>query len=134
MGKIPLVIAFHPGFSDGGTDQLVKSFDELLSEFGSRRSQVLIVVPETATTVREYAKDHDISLPILADPGSDMARNFDALDESGNFEPVLVVTDADGVVVRRYDEAPDDGQAQAALRAIRVEGSGALEPEHGATD
>ena len=134
MGKVPMVISFHPGFSHPGTGVLIASFNELLSDFGAQRSQVLIVVPETAADVRAYAAEHHISLPLLADPGHGMARAFDAFNDDEIVEPVLIVTDVNGVVVCRFDEAPEEGQAQAALRAIRGEGSGAPEPEHGSTD
>lgn len=133
-GKIPLVISFHPGFSHPETGSLIEGFNELLADFGSHRSQVLVVVPETAASVRRYAQENGISMPILADPGSDMARAFDAIEADGSIEPVLIVTDADGKIVRRFDEVPDEGQPEAALAAIRAEGSGALEPERGATD
>lgn len=130
-GKLPLVLVFHPGLDHPGTDRIIADFDGLLAQFGAERCQVLVVLPETASDLRSYADEHDVSLPLLADPAHAMARAYEVLNDDGAVRPVLIVTDSDAVVVRRFDPAPDDGQADAALSAIRAQGSGALEPEKG---
>jgi peroxiredoxin Q/BCP len=132
VGKVPMVISFHPGFSHEDTDRLIGSFNELLADFGSQRSQILMVVPETASEVRSYAERHGVRFPILADPALEMARAFDAVaaadDSTMAPRPVLIITDPQGTIVRRFDEVPKEGQAQAALSVIRAEGSSWLDP------
>jgi peroxiredoxin len=86
------------------------------------------VTAKTAREVRNYAEDNGISLPILADPGREMARAFEA-DGGDAVRSVTVFADTEGVVVRRFDPAPADGQAEALLAAVRAHGSGHIAPE-----
>jgi peroxiredoxin len=123
-----MVITFIPDIaSRAGADQLA-DFNRLLADFGRERAQVLVVTAKTAREVRNYAEDNGISLPILADPGREMARAFEA-DGGDAVRSVTVFADTEGVVVRRFDPAPADGQAEALLAAVRAHGSGHIAPE-----
>ncbi len=133
-GKVPLAIVFVPGLDDDASRDQIADFDRSLSEFGSERSHVLVVVPETARRVREVTDERSLTVPILADAGTEMARAFDAAAPDRTVRRVTVLADADGVVLRRFDPAPSDGQAEAVLAALRAAGSGHLEPEQGSVE
>ncbi len=60
LDKVPLVIVFLPGLDDDHSRSQIAEFDRMLSDFGSERSQVLIVAPETARRVREVADESSI--------------------------------------------------------------------------
>ena len=118
-GKVPIVIFFLPGIEERVDRDQIRRYDELLSDFGKERSQPLGVARATARSLRELSDEMELQLPLLADAGGEMARDFDALDPDGNPRRVTVLADAEGHVVRWFDPASPDGQADAMLNAVR---------------
>jgi peroxiredoxin len=135
QGKVPLVLLFLPTGSNR-SDELLAAVDGRLKDFGSERSQVLVVMRITAREAREMADERSLAVPVLADASGAMARDFDAADEGGR--PVAVVADKEGRPVRHFNPLPDDEPEEivdALLYAVRAIGSGALIPEdHDSTD
>lgn len=119
LGKVPLVIFFLPGVDDDVDRDQILSYDSLLKEFGTERSQALGVTKETARTLRDLADDLGLGVPLLADAAGEMARQFDVDDPDGRPRRVTFLADKEGVVVRRIDPAPPDGQAASMLAAVK---------------
>ena len=109
---------------------LLESLNSHLKDFGSERTQVLVVLRMTARQTRELADERGMSIPILADASGSMARDFDADDGRSN-RSVAIVADKYGRIVRRFDPiSPQDDPSEvtsALLYAVRALGSGALE-------
>lgn len=131
-GKLPLVLVF---LSDLESDENLELLDELndrLSDFGKERSQVLAVARVTARQARDFADENDLKLALLADAGGSMARDYEADDDQGNTRTVALVADKEGVLKRRFDPLPIDGDADDAvdglLETIQALGTGALVP------
>jgi peroxiredoxin len=131
--KVPLVLLFLRPDSD---DELLSAVNKRLKDFGSERSQVLVVAHLTAKETRELAEERGLVLPVLADATGSMARDFGAGEQSGL--PAAVVADKTGHLVRRFDPLPDeapDEVVDALLYAIRAIGSGTLIPgDHDSTE
>jgi peroxiredoxin Q/BCP len=119
VGKVPLVIFFLPGIDEPVDRDQIRRYDELLSEFGRERSQPLGVARATARELRDLSDEMGLRIPLLADAGGEMARDFDVLDPDGAPRRVTVLGDTDGRVVRVFDPASPDGQADAMLTAVR---------------
>ena len=129
QGKVPMVFVFLDRESPRDRE-LLESLNSHLRDFGSERSQVLVILRITARQARELADERGMAIPILADASGAMARDFDA-DDGRSTRPVAIVADKDGRVVRRFDpiSAEDDASevTSALFYAVRALGSGALE-------
>lgn len=97
-GKLPLVLVFVPDTSASDGERLLTELDKQLKDFGAERSQVLVVVNETARQVRELADSRELAVPLLADASGSMARDFEVGDRV-----VAVVADKTGNIERRFD-------------------------------
>lgn len=130
-GKVPLVLVF---LSDVRSDEDTALLDELdgrLREFGKERSQVLAIARLTARETRDLADERDLNIAVLADASGAMARDYEADDDEGDTRRVAVVADKDGVLKRRFDPLPIDGDVASTvdslLDTVRALGTGALE-------
>lgn len=132
QGKVPLLVVFLADVDESGDQALLIELNGRLAEFGSERSQALAVARLTARHARDLADELDLALPLLADAGGAMARDFEVDDGAGSTRTVAVVADRDGVLKRRFDPVPLDGSpsdaVDAFLETVRAVGSGALEP------
>jgi len=131
-GKMPLVLVFLSDLESDENLELLEELNERLSEFGSERSQVLVVARVTARQAREFADDNGLRIALLADASGSMARDYEADDDQGNTRTVAVVADREGVLKRRFDPLPIDGDADdvvdGLLETIQALGTGALVP------
>lgn len=130
-GKVPLVLVFISDVESDVDSALLEGLDKRLREFGSERSQVLVVARLTAREARNLADDRDLNIAVLADASGAMARDYEADDDEGKTRRVAVVADKEGVLKRRFDPLPVDGDVESAidglLDTVRALGTGALE-------
>lgn len=124
-GKVPLVLLFLD-FADDDDRALVAELNERHKDFGSERSQVLVVAKVTARDARRVAEEMGLSVPVLADASGAMGRDHDAVKGR-----VAVVADKEGRVVKRFDPLPTDDVTDALLHAVRSIGSGTPDGEPG---
>lgn len=61
-----------------------------------------------------------LSLPLLADAGGEMARQFGVTEPDGSVHRATFVVDRHGKVVRRFDPASASKQAPDMLKAVRA--------------
>lgn len=127
-GKVPLVLVFLD-LEDDDDRALLVDINDRHKEFGSERSQVLVVAKVTARDARQVAEEMGLTVPVLADASGAMARDHDAAKGKTR---VAVVADKEGRVVRRFDPLPTEEVSEvtdALLYAVRAIGSGAIRPE-----
>lgn len=131
-GKMPLVLVFLSDLESDENLELLEELNERLSEFGSERSQVLVVARVTARQAREFADENKLKIALLADASGSMVRDYEADDDQGNTRTVAVVADREGVLKRRFDPLPIDGDADdvvdGLLETIQALGTGTLVP------
>lgn len=107
--KAKVVLAFLPG-AEGDRDEL-QAFNELHAEFGRMTVQVLAVAPMTAAETRELAGEIDLTVPILADPTNQIARDAGAVDDSHH--RVTLAYDESGALIGQVTDAdPADHATQ----------------------
>lgn len=129
LGKVPMVLVFLSGLESEQDRRVLASFDDRLRDFGSARSQVMAVVKETARSVREYADENGVKMPILADASGSMFRDYEADDDDGDPRRVIVLVSEEGELVRRFDPVPLDGDVERVLGDVRGLGSGVVTTE-----
>jgi peroxiredoxin Q/BCP len=72
-------------------------------QFLGREAEILVVNPESAAEVKDFAESHGLSFPMLADPGHEVANRYGQevnMLKLGRL-PALVVLDREGAV--RYE-------------------------------
>lgn len=130
-GKVPLVLVFLSDVASEADTALLSLLDERLREFGAERSQVLAVARLRAREARDLADERALNIAVLADASGAMARDYEADDDEGGSRRIAVVADKDGVLKRRFDPLPLDGDVGSAVDAlldtVRALGTGALE-------
>lgn len=130
-GKVPLVLVFLSDIESENDLSLLGELNRRLSEFGSQRSQVLVVARMTAREARELADERGLAVAVLADASGAMGRDYEADDDEGRTRTVAIVADKDAVLKRRFDPLPVNGAVDevvdSLLDTVRALGSGALE-------
>lgn len=131
QGKVPLVLVFLSDVSSDEDTALLDRLNERLRDFGKERSQVLVVARLTAREARDLADERGLGIAVLADASGAMARAYEADDDGGATRRIAVVANKDGVLKRRFDPLPLDGDVGSAVNAlldtVRALGTGALE-------
>lgn len=121
-GKVPLVLVFLD-LEDDDHRALLAELNDRHKDFGSERSQVLVVTKVTAREARRLAEEMGLSVPVLADASGAMGRDHEAVKGS-----VAVVADKQGRVFRRFDPLATEDDVfevtDALLDAVRAIGSG----------
>lgn len=126
--KVPLVLLFLDP-DNARSDALLAAVNGRLKDFGSERSQILVVMSLTARETRELSDERGLAVPVLADASRAMASDFEAINDAGL--PVAVIADKTARLVRRFDPLPDEEPEEvvdALLYAVRAIGSGTLVP------
>lgn len=130
-GKVPLVIVFLSDVESDEDTALLNELDHRLRDFGAERSQALVVARLTARKARDLADERDLNIAVLADASGAMARAYEADDDEGKTRRIAVVADKHGVLKRRFDPLPLDGDVESAVDAlldtVQALGTGALE-------
>jgi peroxiredoxin len=98
-GKVPFVLVFTADLQEPATARLVNELDRQQHEFGERRVQLMVVVPDEAAPMQRDAEQRSVTLPLLADPTGEMAARYGATPATRTAE--VVVVDRHGDVVDR---------------------------------
>jgi peroxiredoxin len=88
--KLPVALFFVEGVDDPDDQLLISAFDELLSQFGELRIQLLGVVPLTARAVRAYAESRFLALTLLADEDHSITDAYCGAREVEHTQSVIV--------------------------------------------
>lgn len=129
-GKVSLVLLFLPDLTSPGGLVTLSELAGLHKSFGDQRCQVLAVVKATPRQVREFAAATDLTIPILADAGGAMIRDFGLADGyTGQALPAVVVADRHGQVVHRSE--PPELDADGILALVRGLGDTATDGTSG---
>ena len=94
--KVPLLMLFIPNLDEAAAT--LNQYNEAHDQIGKRRTQLIVVAPETASRVREVAEDQNLTFPILADPSRSIFRDYDAVDGNDKARACSVVVDRTGTV------------------------------------
>ena len=127
----PVILVFYPAdWSPVCSDELVL-YEQLLPEFQKFDAQLLGISVDSSWSHRAFAKDRNLSFPLLADfePKGEVSRAYGAyLPDSGESSRSLFVIDRDGVIQWSYrsprNENPGAAGILRALEALQPAGTG----------
>jgi peroxiredoxin len=90
-----VVLTFVGTLPGDAAEEVITTFNDVFADFGRKRVQLLIVVPESDDAVRER-RQRGTTVPLLADDDGALLERFAS---SATF-PATVVIDESGMVTR----------------------------------
>ena len=109
-GRVPVVLTFVGDGPDA--DRIIQALDAELHQFGSRRIQLIVVVPGEPTHLAERLQ---VAVALLADEG--LGERLQAQpDGQGRIASVILATD--GCILETVRQLPAADQALAILVAV----------------
>lgn len=125
LGESVVVLAFYPAdFNPSCTDEStdLDEFDVFRMQSGAA---VLAISGDSVYSHRQFARKHDLQLPLLADVRGEVAAAYgvDSDDPQYPNRRAVFVIDHDGIVSYRWvaddiEDRPDVESVQAAFRAV----------------
>jgi peroxiredoxin Q/BCP len=107
----PTVLFFYPRDGTPGCTTEATEFDEQLDTFESAGVAVYGLSTDDEESHREFAADHDLEVPLLADPEGNVAEAFDVPVTDGAAQRTTLVV-VDGTVRAVYEGVAPEGHAR----------------------
>ncbi len=100
----PVVLAFYPGDERMVCTKQMCAYSDSLGDLEVFHAQVWGIAPQSIESHREFAAGRKLQLPLLSDPGNEVAGSFGVVGAFGLRRSVFVV-DADGTIAWRWVSA-----------------------------
>ena len=94
----PLVLAFYPGDDTSVCTRQLCSYTADLSRFNDLGATVWGISPQDVDSHERFARKHSLTLPLLADVGLTVARQYGITLGGAGLRRSVFVTDAEGIV------------------------------------
>ncbi len=124
-GKKNVVLAFFPFAFSGTCSAQMPSYEAELERFNNYDTQVIGVSVDSHYTLRAWAKQYQMTFPLLSDfyPHAAVAQKYGVVHELGMSERALFVIDKEGKirwihVHRPTTEVPDNEELFDVLRKL----------------
>ena len=136
LGQDVVVLVFYPADFNPACDDESTDLDELDLFTMQKDVSILAISADSVYSHRAFAESYDLHIPLLSDPGAEVARTYgvardDVADAPGGegylVDRAVVVVDPDGAV--EYAWSTDDLQELPPVEAVReaVENVGGAE-------
>lgn len=119
----PVVLAFYPGDERMVCTKQMCAYSDSLGDLEIFHAQVWGIAPQSVGSHRDFAAGRKLQLPLLSDPGNEVAKSYGVVGAFGLRRSVFVV-DARGVITWRWVSAlnvtfPGVDAIGAALRQLQ---------------
>jgi peroxiredoxin Q/BCP len=94
----PLVLVFYPADNSPVCTQQLRSYSEDLSLFEGAGATVWCLSPQDVDTHERFAAEQSLELPLLADLGAEVGRDYDILGPLGFYRRSVFVIDGEGTI------------------------------------
>jgi peroxiredoxin Q/BCP len=120
-----LIMAFYPGdFTPVCTRQFC-SYRDGADQLDRLDAAVVGISPQSVSSHERFATEHELTVPLLADPDREVIRAYGVLGPAGLVRRSIFIVDPEGVVRHRhiallglhYDDVEELGKALAEARA-----------------
>lgn len=92
------VLVFYPGDASPVCTVQLASYNADLEQFADLGADVLGVSPQDVESHEQFAEDHQLGFPLLADTEKSVGRAYDLVGPLGFYKRSVFVVDADGIV------------------------------------
>jgi peroxiredoxin Q/BCP len=94
----PVVVVFYPADNSPICTQQLRSYSEGLGRFGELGASVLCLSPQDVASHAEFAAEHDLRVPLLADLNKEIGRRYNILGPLGFYRRSVFVVGGDGTI------------------------------------
>src|SRR5215208_3286482 len=97
-----VVLAFYPGdFTPVCTRQFC-SYRDAADHLDALDADVLGISPQSVSSHERFASEHELTVPLLADPDHETARAFGVVGPGGLVRRSIFIVDPEGIVRYRH--------------------------------
>jgi thioredoxin-dependent peroxiredoxin len=114
----PVVLYFYPKDETPGCTAEAEAFRDESAALQRIGARVIGVSLDTIESHREFAKNHELSFPLVADAGGAIAGKYGVSTRNGFAERVTFIISADGKIARVFPEVRVSGHADEVLLAL----------------
>jgi peroxiredoxin Q/BCP len=111
------VLYFYPEDETPGCVTEACQFRDDLPDYQEMGARVVGVSTDDVTSHRHFAEKHQLTHPLLSDPGGEISRRFGVLDENGRARRVTFVI-TDGVITRVFPRVNPNGHSRDVWMAL----------------
>jgi peroxiredoxin Q/BCP len=115
----PVVLYFYPKDETPGCTAEAEAFRDDSGEMQQLGARVLGVSLDSIESHQEFAKNHDLKFPLIADAGGVIAAKYGVSTRSGFAERVTFIIGADGKIARVFPEVRVSGHSDEVMLALR---------------
>jgi thioredoxin-dependent peroxiredoxin len=117
----PVVLVFYPADHSPVCTLQLRSYSEDLNAFEALGATVLCLSPQDVASHEEFARVNDLRVPLLADVGAVVGRQYDILGPLGFYRRSVFVVDGEGIIrfVRRSLSSMTYVPADQLVEAVR---------------
>lgn len=116
----PAVLFFYPKDETSGCIIETESFRDNIAEFNQLAVDVIGVSVDTLESHRQFAENHGLNFPLLADPKGELAAKYGVPSKNGYFARVTYVIGPDGTIAHVYPKVNPTGHAAEVLAAVKA--------------
>ncbi|MCM2413056.1 peroxiredoxin [Streptomyces sp. RKAG290] len=93
-----VVLAFYPGDNTAVCTKQLCSYSSGMETFDELDAEVWGISPQGVDSHESFARTHGLRMPLLADPGREIARSFGVAAPGIGVRRAVFLVDADGVL------------------------------------
>jgi peroxiredoxin Q/BCP len=98
-----VVLLFYPGDNTAVCTKQFCSYRDNAEAFGALDATVVGISSQSVESHQGFSAEHDLNVPLLADEGGEVAKQYDAHAPLVGTKRAVIVIDEDGVVRHRHD-------------------------------
>ena len=115
----PVVLYFYPKDETPGCTAEAEAFRDDSAELQALGARVFGVSLDTIESHKEFAQNHQLTFPLIADAGGAIAARYGVSTRSGFAERVTFIIGADGKIARVFPEVRVSGHSDEVLASLR---------------
>ena len=98
-----VVLLFYPGDNTAVCTKQFCSYRDNAEAFGALAATVVGISSQSVGSHQGFTAKHGLNVPLLADEGGEVARQYDAHTPVVGTKRAVIIVDEDGVVRHRHD-------------------------------
>jgi thioredoxin-dependent peroxiredoxin len=98
-----VVLLFYPGDNTAVCTKQFCSYRDNAEAFGALDATVVGISSQSVESHQGFSAEHDLNVPLLADEGGEVAKQYDAYAPVVGTKRAVIIVDEDGVVRHRHD-------------------------------
>lgn len=118
QGK-PVVLYFYPKDETPGCTIEAQSFRDEMPDFEQHGATVLGVSLDSIESHKQFAENHNLQFPLLADTKGEVATKYGVSTEGGYARRVTFVIDPKGTIAKVYPQVDVKGHADEVLEVVK---------------